>query len=797
MEIKKWKMNFMEYRDLECTIPCSMYSVLLENKLIDDPFYGENEQEAEKLSENDVEFYTCIDVTCEQLNCEHVILKFYGIDTLSDIYINGRFLGKTENMHLMYTFDVKEYLTDGKNTISIKISSPIRYVKDIYRRHRLWSSEESTEGIFYIRKAYYMFGWDWGPKLPDMGIFRNVELECYDGIRLENFIVIQNHCKNSVELDIEIETTGAADGYTYEIEADGRTIRSELPRLNFVINDPKLWWPNGYGEQNLYDITVRLFHGGEIADTMTKTIGLRTLDVSTEDDKYGREFCFVVNGVKIFAMGADYIPEDNILPRCSYDRTDRLLRECVDANFNSIRVWGGGYYPDDGFYDLCDRYGLIVWQDFCVACANIWLTKEFEENITKEAIYNVKRLRHHASLGLLCGNNEMETCVRDWGKDDSLLVKMDYLRLYEYILPELCRQYAPQTFYWPSSPSSGGGFDDPNNENIGDVHFWDVWNDGMPFEEYRKYYFRFCSEFGFQSLPSMKTIKSFAASDQLNLFSPVMENHQKHMNGNKKFLMYSADRYLYSTSMRSVVYASQLVQADAIRYGVEHFRANRGRCMGAVYWQLNDCWPVASWSSIDCFGRRKALYYAAKKFFAPVLLSLHEDGYNVRLNISNETMNDFSGTVVCEIKDTGFKTLFKTAVKADTDALSAHFIAEYDFAGKIKNARENFLVCTLYDNNGRRLMEQTLIFVKPKRFDFKKPVFDVKITKNGDDTEITIKSNTYAANVEIDFSEFDIALSDNYFDITSDEGMTVYTKTEKSVAELEKALELHSVYDIR
>ena len=391
------------------------------------------------------------------------------------------------------------------------------------------------------------------------------------------------------------------------------------------------------------------------------------MKVNTGADEYGSRFAHEVNGVEIFAMGADYIPEDCIRGRVNRERTRTLLEHCRDCNFNVIRVWGGGYYPDDFFYDLCDELGLIVWQDFMFACAVYPLTPEFEANVTAEIRDNVRRIRHHACLGLWCGNNEMEMFLADNQWVRKPMQKTEYLIMNERIIPELLRQYDPDTFYWPSSPSSGGDFDSPNDPDRGDVHYWEVWHGGLPFTDYRNYYFRYLSEFGFQSFPAVKTIEQFTAPEDRNIFSYVMEKHQKNAGANGKILQYMSQMYLYPESLELLVYVSQLLQAEAIRYGVEHFRRNRGRCMGCVYWQLNDCWPVASWSSIDYYGRWKALHYFAKRFFAPVLLSCEEEGalsssMNVneenrrirktaRFCVTNETRERITGVIRWSLRD--------------------------------------------------------------------------------------------------------------------------------------------------
>ena len=428
----------------------------------------------------------------------------------------------------------------------------------------------------------------------------------------------------------------------------------------------------GYGEQNLYDLTLELVSGENLLDTKHLRIGLRTLTVSTEPDadKRGSEFCFVINGVKIFAMGANYVPMDSLLSRVTPQRLDKLTDWAVDANFNTLRVWGGGYYPEDHFYDLCDEKGILVWQDFMVACANIWLTEEMEAQFREEAKENLLRLQHHASLGLLCGNNEMEDMILG-GAQNTELVRMDYLKLYEHILAEASIKYAPDTYYWPSSPSSGGGFDDPGNFARGDTHYWKVWHGGVPFTAYRQEKFRFCSEYGFESFPSMKTIKAFAEQEDWNCFSRVMENHQKCRGGNGNILRYLANNYLYPGSFENLVYASQLLQADAISYGVEHFRRLRGYCMGSIYWQFNDCWPVASWSSVDYFGRYKALHYAARRFYAPVAMGLFLEKGTLTVNVSNETMGTFQGSIVLSVRSRDFAAHYQERVEVSVNRLSS------------------------------------------------------------------------------------------------------------------------------
>ena len=513
-------------------------------------------------------------------------------------------------MHRTWEFDVTGKVKAGENILRVYFHSPLEYIKEAYEKQPTHGSEDAMDGFVHIRKAHCMFGWDWGAHLPDAGIFRPVYLLTMTEGRIDSVYIRQEHEEGKVTLHFdvsrnpkedlrkEIPVGKEADGYTYEVTVtapDGTKIIAKDTPEDLVIEQPKLWWPNGVGEQPLYEVNVTLAKDGQPVDRWTRKIGLRTMTMDIHPDEWGESFAHQVNGKDIFAMGADYIPEDHLLGRVTPETTRKLLEQCKAANFNAVRVWGGGYYPEDWFYDLCDELGLMVWQDFMFACAVYDLTQDFEANIREEFNDNVKRLRHHASLGLWCGNNEMEMFVKqgEWVTKPSEV--RDYLFMYERVIPEILKKYDPETFYWPASPSSGGCFDDPSDPNRGDVHYWDVWHGNKPFSDYRNYYFRYASEFGFQSFPSFETIKTFTDDPaDWNIFSYVMEKHQRNAGANGKILNYLQQTFRYPTEFTTLLYASQMLQAEAIKYGVEHFRRNRGRCMDAIYWQLNDCWPVAS-----------------------------------------------------------------------------------------------------------------------------------------------------------------------------------------------------------
>ena len=470
--------------------------------------------------------------------------------------------------------------------------------------------------------------------------------------------------------------------------------RSSLCR-KFLVAQPKLWWCNGLGDQPLYKVQVSLVDNNQcVLDSKEYSIGLRELTVSTKKDEWGNEFAFVINGVNIFSMGADYIPEDCIYPWITKERIEALIRSCLKANYNMLRVWGGGYYPSDTFYDLCDQYGLIVWQDLMYACNVYDFTEEFEKNIRQETIDNVRRLRHHASMGLWCGNNELESAWDHWGISEthSPALKADYIKQFEYILPNVTKKEDQSTFYWSSSPSSGGCFDNPDDYNRGDCHYWDVWHGMKPFSDYRKHYFRFCSEFGFQSSPERRTIDTFALPQDCNIFSPVMESHQKNGTANGKILYYISENFRYPKDFDSLVYVSQVLQGIAIKAGVDHWRANRGRCMGALYWQLNDNWP---WHP----GQVSTILDVGRHFITWQPVSLHQKlviyiqkGTKAVISAANETLENQSLTVTVRIRDVELNVLFEENVETTVKAQSSIHVLERDFADVI-GSKKRRVIC--------------------------------------------------------------------------------------------------------
>ena len=788
----KWRMYGGDF-DCIGTVPGSLFSFLLENKLIEDPFYRDNELKALALTHSDYTFERSFEVN---KSCAEYILRFEGLDTFCDVYMNGEHIAYTDDMHITYEFDVTDVLKNGVNSLKV-VTHPIHeYTSQKHRELALDTPLHVLDGYGYIRKAHCMLGWDWGPYMPDMGIWRSVTLIEKDTARITDFHLTQRHSEGRVFVTPTV-VTDAPTEISVSVKSPKGEIFTIAPNVECEIENPELWWPSGLGEQPLYTFTASIE-----GDECQKTVGLRELELIREKDRYGESFMHECNGIRFFAMGADYVPEDSVFSRITRERTYTLLKRCKDANFNAIRVWGGGYYPDDFFFDICDELGLVVFMDMMFACTFYLPDGRMLENIKTEVRQNLTRIRHHASLALISGNNEVEACGISERTEQlqKICIPVD-IELFEGIIADIEKEVCPYVPYISTSPITCGHFIDPNNENYGDSHYWAVWHGGIPFTEYRKHYFRYLSEFGFQSFPSEKTVAEFTLPEDRNIFSRIMERHQRNAGANSKIINYLSQNYLYPSDFGTLLYASQLLQAEAMKYGVEHLRRNRGRCMGALYWQLNDIWPTASWSSIDYYGRLKALHYYAKRFYSPLLISCVETGEiatrpyvimppsvdyetKAKLVITNDTLGTVKAKVLARLCNTTGETLNSYEWNVCVPSLGTFELPELDF--NKTDVLNNYFVYELVVD-GNTVSSGSVIFTAPKHFEFRDPKLSYSIS--GD--EIIIKASSYAKCVEIFSPDSDPVFEDNFFDMEAGE------RRIKILEGSPKELKLRSVYDIR
>ena len=791
-----WQLS-AGHRSLESVdmqIPGTVLSGLLAAGKIKDPFYRTNEDATRALFWKDYVFTRTFDVDEELLAQQHIVLVCEGLDTLAEISINGTFLAKTDNMHRTWKFQAKKLLHPGKNEIQIVFRSVLRFIEDYpYEAHKKinYIPCGSMKGNQLLRKAHSMFGWDWGPQTIDAGIFRDIYLQGYSHARIEDIRIHQQHTKNvSVQTSITLSESVPGQKLCVELSEDGadKPLQTKLCKTNadgvaavdFVIENPKLWWPNDYGDQPLYIVrTTLLDEDGTSLESIIRRIGLRTLTISQEKDEWGNEFAFCVNGVKIFTRGGNYIPDDCLYTRITEKKLDYILESCRRAHFNCVRVWGGGYYPSDAFYDLCDEKGLIVWQDLMYACNVYDVTDAFAENCRQETYDNVRRLRHHASLGLWCGNNEIESAWDHWGdfQKETPYLRADYIRLFEEVLPKAVQEADGETFYWHSSPSSGGCFDNPDDANRGDTHYWDVWHGQKPFTDYRKYFFRFCSEFGFQSFPCAKTVNSFTLEDDRNIFSRVMESHQKNDAANGKMLYYLSENLRYPKDLTHLLYASQVLQGMAIKYGVDHWRRNRGRCMGTLYWQINDDWPAPSWSSIDYFGRWKALHYMAQKFYAPHAVSMTLEDHRCHVYFSNESFETTEYSLTLSIRDLSGNVLETYETKGNSPAFSAIETAVVDICSWEDQKDDVFLEAVIHTKD-QKVLKDVETLVPYKYLNLKSPVISTEAEETNDAFILHISSDCFAPFVALDFDDADVIFSDNFFHLTDKTVQDIIVKKE-------------------
>ena len=846
-------------------VPGTVFEALLENNIIEDPFYGENEHEMKWVYESDWLYQIEFNVGRGFLEHKNILLRFNGLDTISELNLNGEIIGVTDNMFVKYDFEVKSKLKQTDNKLIINFKSPTKKSREDIEKYdvKLNTGYAAIPGVPYLRKAQYSFGWDWGPKLPDIGIWKSVELIGYDDVMFESIFPYANFEYNkdplkvnnpeefsmieitSAKLFIEIEFALSNENISdlnHIIKAklkapNGEVFIKEIPlskkkeTLRFDIKNPFLWWTHDLGTPNLYQVEVTILKD-EVIEVVTQHIGLRDIRLVRKPDKWGETFYFLLNGIPLFAKGANWIPVDSFIPRGKkLGLYSMNLNYAKRANMNMIRVWGGGIYEDESFYNLCDELGLLVWQDFPFACALYPYNDDFIENVEKEAIHNIKRLRNHPSLALWCGNNEIEglwkrelisSGVAEDNKERLNFFINFYLRIFEEMLPQLIKKFDPTRPYWPSSPSSGFISENlaqrsSNNPNAGDSHYWAVWHGNMPFSAYRAFNSRFMSEFGYESFPSLKTIEKFCPVEQFDFNSPVMENHQKNSAGNQKIMDYMDKRFSIPHEFEHQIILSQITQAEAIEYGVEYWRQNRTdyHCMGSIYWQLNDCWPVASWSSLDYYGRWKALHYFAKRFYQPLFASVKEDPHHVELWVTNDLKKSCKIELHWKILNSEGDILLKGVKSSKILPCSSSKLESVDVSTIYEDQTtfQNIIIFyNLYqvDKQKQLIYRGFRLFDAPKFFKLNDPKISYdceEINEKGNNinsVRLNLKANHIALYVSITSDLVDIIASDNFFSMEPDEIYTIDVEILRSIKDDTKyskqdiidSFKIRSLYEI-
>jgi len=802
---------------LAASVPGGVHTDLLALGRIPDPFVGDNEKRVQWVAESDWEYRTSFTCPKELLSEEKILLVCDGLDTLARVDFNGHELGHTDNMYRQYQWEIKPFLNaKGANDLTIAFSSPVKFAAEKQAIRPLPGVPQAIPGGPHLRKAPCQFGWDWGAQLPPTGIWKDIRLEGYSGARIAEVHLRQDHTGGQVAVEARVVTERWAEtpltALVHITTPDGETLekkavitdRDEV-MVKVPIPQPLLWWPNGYGKQPLYQVEVSVMRNDapkmEPLDQHRYQVGLRTIELRQQEDQWGRSFVFVVNGVPILAKGSNWIPADSFPTRIADGYLESLIRAAAETHQNMLRVWGGGFYEEERFYDLCDRYGILVWQEFIFSCSIYPLdVPAFLENVRVEAVENLRRLRHRACLALWCGNNEMEWGWVDWfwNRPELEDLKTAYDQFFHHTLPAWCQAEDPDHSYWPSSPSSDTPFIDPNGQRQGDSHYWDVWHGGKPFTSYRNQYPRFMSEFGFQALPPLATIRTYADEADWNMTSYIMEQHQKNASGNSMMVRQMLDMFRLPKDFESLVYLSLALQAEGIRYGVEHWRRHPDRVAGILYWQLNDCWPVASWSSLDYFGRWKALHYAARRFYAPVMLSIEDKPPEQAVYVSNDLLEPWEGSVKWSLETLDGEGLASGQAPVKAAAQSATQVCKLDFSDRVSddNLRSLVFIAELWQGD-QMVACQTAFFAPIKHLALSDPKIAVKLHAEKNQLIVDLASNSLALLVEVSLDNADVIFSDNYFNIPAG-GIIHITCPMPAGYTLERAkVEFHvrSVYD--
>jgi beta-mannosidase len=803
---------------LPATVPGDVHLDLLANKKIPDPFYRDNEAKLQWIEDASWEYRLNFDATAEFLARSNVDLVFDGIDAAAKVYLNDALVLNADNMFRIWRVPAKDHLRVGKNQLRIVFPSPIKAAEEVAAGDP-FRLQSKTADKTYIRKAAYEYGWDWGPRFVTSGVWRPVHLEAWDKARIADFAIRQRDVSTEVahlDAEVEIEAANSSGGpasvmvkYLDEGKAVTLARRVDLHAgrnvidLPIEIQRPKLWYPAGYGEQPLYEFTASVGTIEQGFDQRKTKAGLRSIQLRRQLDKWGRSFELVVNGIPVFAKGADVIPFDSFPSRVTTADYRRILGSARDANMNMIRHWGGGYYETDEFYSICDELGIMVWQDFMFG--NDWQpgTYPFKEEIEAEADDQVRRLRNHPSIVIWCGNNETEMGL-NWAprtnlpSDVKFQMWQDYLTEFSGILPRVVARLDSEIPYWPSSPSADY---EPLSDHFqsGDTHDWSVWHGRVPFTEYESHHWRFVTEYGFQSFPEMRTVESFTQpEDRSGIFTAVMLAHQKNNEGNSIIQDYIARDYPKPKDFASFLYVSQVLQAEGIKIGAEHFRRSRPQTMGSIFWQLNDCWPVASWSSIDYFGRWKALQYYARRFYAPILVSPHVEDGTLKVYVVSDKTQAEQGTLRLRLIDFQGKVLLDQTQSIEIGPLASSVAVAWPLeklADLGASDPAQVIAVANLSAGGVEVSRNLTYLVPVKNINLPQAALKTELSGEGGSYKIRITSPVLARSVYVSFGNLDVDISDNYFDLLPGETIELTVKSASSIEELKSQMKLISLVD--
>ncbi|MDN5213993.1 hypothetical protein QQ020_18095 [Fulvivirgaceae bacterium BMA12] len=771
------------------TVPGCNFTDLLSNELIGDPFYRDNEEHLQWIEKKDWVYETDFIITAAELDHARIELVCKGLDTYATIYLNDREIASNDNQFVECVTEVRPDLVVGKNKLRIHFHSPIAYVREKAEKVGITypaGNDHSDDKLsVFSRKAPYHFGWDWGPRFVTSGIWRPVFLKFIKNINIvDSYFKPEIISENKAVIHVSISLTAHEKSeakLTISCLNEALNTTNHIAflekghnevKIKFSVNNYKKWWPRGFGEAHLYHFAVNIkdHHGSTCS--IFKKVGIRKIEVINKPDEHGESFYFQVNGVPVFAKGANYIPQDSFLTRVSEERYHQLYADVLAANMNMIRVWGGGIYEDDLFYDLADQHGILVWQDFMFACTLYPGDASFLQNVEKEAISNIKRLRGHASIALWCGNNEVRVGWHHWGwqeeynysKDDQQWLFRDYKQLFEKLLPEVVAEHDPERFYFPSSPISN--FEEEKDFSVGDVHYWGVWHKEAPFSDYEKCVPRFMSEYGFQSFPIFESVKKYTLAEDWDINSPVMKLHQKHPRGNQLIKDYLLQDYNEARDFESFLYLSQILQAHGIKIAIEAHRRNKPYCMGSLYWQLNDCWPVASWSGIDYYGRWKALHYFVKKAFKDILLSCKIADDHLSTYLISDRLENEKGRLYLQILTLDGEVVTDLKEEVELKANTSYLYKKHDLKGLIgSNDIHNLVIYAGIEIKNELMSENIYYLVPTKDLMLRKPAIKYSVKHENDQLKVLLQSDVLVKNLYLRFDGLSANFSDNFFDL--------------------------------